>query len=118
MPALLASLVALAQQCLGFRGDLAPNSGAHSVHCTNICVGSRPGAVSGAEPGRAGPGFSSPALLRGEFHRLTGAGLTSSSPGGFVVPHLFLPELHQEQETKLKMILGETGPAPFIRVQT
>lgn len=33
-PALLPALVPLAQQCLGFRGDLAPNSGAHlsSLH--------------------------------------------------------------------------------------
>lgn len=67
--------------------------------------------------GWAGPGYSSTALLRGEFHSLTGAVLTSSSPGSFVVvPPLSLlgvavlgiPELHLEQETKLKITLSGT----------
>lgn len=77
------------------------------VHCTNICVGSRPGAVSGVETSQGGLGLVTHPLDCSEVNS-TGwqeAVLTFSSPVGFViVPHLSLlcgpalgvPELHDE----------------------
>lgn len=119
----LPSWCLLAQQPLpGVGGALDPKPVVTRVQCTNICVGSRPGAVSGAGTGQGGLGLvTHPPIAQRWIPEADRAVLTSSSPGALL---LFLTSpswvCHHEPWAGNKT---KTDPvwdwaAAFIRVQT